>query len=132
MPYVTVPRDLSKVKNKVVLGLTKRQLLSVLAAGALCIPLYLLLFTLGELAIYIAVLPAVPCFIFGFYAAKDGRPLENVLKCYIDARYRRPRHRPYRTQNAYRQLMYMQLIQEVMDDAQQEQAGADINTEWDD
>ena len=38
MPYVPVPKDLSRVKNKVALNLTKRQLLCFSAAAAVGIP----------------------------------------------------------------------------------------------
>ena len=41
MPYVPVPKDLSRVKNKVALNLTKRQLISFTLAGAVGIPFYL-------------------------------------------------------------------------------------------
>ncbi|MEG1687141.1 MAG: PrgI family protein [Angelakisella sp.] len=114
MPYVTVPRDLSKIKNKIALGLTKRQLLAIIAAGGISIPLYLLLMQpLGDLALYVAILPAVPCFLFGFYRGSDGRPLEQVLGNYIKVRYRLPRVRPYQIQNIYASLAVMQQIQEV-------------------
>lgn len=129
MPYVEVPRDLSTVKNKIAMGLTKRQLLSILAAGVLCLPVYFLFQSLGKLAIYIAVLPAIPCFMVGFYTAKDGRPLEKVLLNYIEAQYRRPRRRPYQTKNIYTQLAWQAQITEVINS--ESQSGNNVNdTEW--
>lgn len=115
MPYVTVPGDLSKVKNKVAMGMTLRQLLAVAVAGAVCVPIYLLAMKpLGDLAIYIAVIPSIPCFFVGFYKAKDGRSFETVMANYIKVRHRHPRVRPYQTQNIYASLAAMQQIQEVV------------------
>ena len=42
MPYVQVPKDLSKVKTKLALNLTKRQLVCFSGAAAVGIPVYLL------------------------------------------------------------------------------------------
>ena len=42
MAYVTVPKDLTKVKTKVALNLTKRQLIFFSLAAVVGVPLYLL------------------------------------------------------------------------------------------
>lgn len=42
MPYVQVPKDLSKVKTKLAFNLTKRQLICFSGAAAVGIPAYLL------------------------------------------------------------------------------------------
>ena len=47
MAYVTVPKDLTKVKSKVVFGLTKRQLICFGGALAFRQPEYYLGFDLG-------------------------------------------------------------------------------------
>ena len=41
MPYVPVPKDLSRVKNKIAFNLTRRQLVCFALAGAVGIPFYL-------------------------------------------------------------------------------------------
>lgn len=43
MAYVTVPKDLTRVKSKVVLGLTKRQLICFGGALLIGVPLFLLI-----------------------------------------------------------------------------------------
>ena len=43
MAYVTVPKDLTRVKSKVVLGLTKRQLICFGGALLVGVPLFLLI-----------------------------------------------------------------------------------------
>ena len=42
MAYVTVPKDLTKVKSKVVFGLTKRQLICFSLAALVGLPVYFL------------------------------------------------------------------------------------------
>lgn len=42
MAYVTIPKDLSKVKNKVFLNLTKRQLICMGFAASIGVPFYFL------------------------------------------------------------------------------------------
>ena len=42
MAFVSVPKDLTKVKNKVVLNLTKRQLICLVIAAAVGLPFYFL------------------------------------------------------------------------------------------
>lgn len=43
MAYVTVPKDLTKVKSKVALNLTKRQLVCFGAAAVVGVPLFFLI-----------------------------------------------------------------------------------------
>ena len=43
MAYVTVPKDLTRVKSKIVFGLTKRQLICFGGALLVGVPLYFLL-----------------------------------------------------------------------------------------
>ena len=43
MAYVTVPKDLTKVKSKVMFGLTKRQLVCFGTAALIGVPLFFLL-----------------------------------------------------------------------------------------
>ena len=40
MAYVTIPKDLTKVKSKVLFGLTKRQLICFGAAALIGVPLF--------------------------------------------------------------------------------------------
>ncbi len=81
MAYVPVPKDLSKVKTKVVLNLTKRQLLCFAAALVVGLPLFFLLkgATGTSLAAFAMILVMLPCFLFAMYE-KHGQPLETVIK----------------------------------------------------
>ena len=102
MAYVTIPKDLSKVKNKVFLNLTKRQLVCFGIAAAVGIPTYLLArSTIGNTgAMFLMMAVALPAFLLAMYE-KDGLPLEKVVGNIIRARFLRPGIRPYQTQNIY-------------------------------
>lgn len=105
MAYVQVPKDLTKVKQKVVFNLTKRQLLCFSLAGAVGVPFYLL--TKGVLGTTISaslmVLILLPFFMFAMYE-KDGRPLEKILKDIYIQKYKRPGVRMYKTKNIYSEV----------------------------
>ena len=65
MAYVTVPKDLTKIKSKVMFNLTKRQLLCFGAAVAIGLPLFFLTkdsagTTTAALCMVLAMLPHVP------------------------------------------------------------------------
>ena len=46
----------------------------------------------------------LPAFFLGMYE-KNGQPLEKVLSHYVQARFLRPKIRPYQTTNSYALLM---------------------------
>lgn len=102
MAYVPVPKDLSKVKTKVVLNLTKRQLLCFAAALIVGLPLFFLLkgATGTSLAAFAMILVMLPCFLFAMYE-KHGQPLETVIKNIVQTKFVRPKERPYQTNNFY-------------------------------
>lgn len=106
MPFVPVPKDLTKVKTKVAFNLTKRQLVTFGLGGLVGIPAYL--FTRGSIGNESAALLMIglmlPFFAFGIYE-KDGQPLEKVLKNFVNVSFLRPPGRPYRTDNGYAALM---------------------------
>lgn len=101
MPFVPVPKDLSKVKTKVALNLTKRQLICFGAAALIGIPAYLLSRkALGtESAMLLMIGLMLPMFFLAMYE-KDGQPAEKILRNILRTRFW-PGKRPYRTQNLY-------------------------------
>lgn len=102
MAYVSVPKDLTKVKNKVAFNLTKRQIICLGVAAAIGLPFYFL--TKGAIGNSNAatgmVLLMLPAFLFAMYE-KDGMPLEKVLMNIITVRFLRPGIRRYETENLY-------------------------------
>ena len=115
MAYVTVPKDLTKVKSKVVFGLTKRQLICFGGALLVGVPLFFLI--RGRVptsaAALIMVFAMLPGFLLALYE-KHGQPLEVVVMQMIQCCFLRPKERPYQTNNAYAALMRQhQMEQEV-------------------
>ena len=102
MAYVTVPKDLSKVKTKVAFNLTKRQIICLGAALLVGLPFFFLLkdsagTTLAAMAMIVVMLP---CFLFAMYE-RHGQPLGVVIKNVIQTKFIRPKERPYQTENFY-------------------------------
>jgi hypothetical protein len=102
MAFVSVPKDLTKVKNKIVFNLTKRQLICLGVAAALGLPFYFL--TRGYIGTSNAAtgmcLLMLPAFLFAMYE-KDGLPLEKVLWNVITVKLLRPSIRKYMIENLY-------------------------------
>lgn len=102
MAYVPVPKDLTKVKTKVALNLTKRQLICFSAALLIGLPLFFLLKDSAgtSLAAFVMILVMLPCFLIAMYE-KHGQPLEVVARNMIQTKFVRPKERPYQTENRY-------------------------------
>lgn len=100
-----MPKDLNRVKTKVLFNLTKRQLICIGIAAAIGIPFYFL--TRGFLGTSNAatgmVLLMLPAFLFAMYE-KDGMPLEKVLFNVIRTKILYDGIRLYKTQNFYAEL----------------------------
>lgn len=104
--YIPVPRDLTRVKSKVLFNLTKRQLLCFGAAALVGVPSFFLLKRTGNvsLAALGMIVIMLPLFFLAMYE-KDGQPLEVVMKHFIQSKFIRPKIRPYQTDNYYGALM---------------------------
>ena len=102
MAYVSVPKDLTKVKSKVLFNLTKRQLLCFGAAALMGVPLFFLLKgSIGtSAASMVMIVFMLPGFLFGVYE-KHGQPLEVIGRNIIQSCFLRPKERPYQTNNLY-------------------------------
>ncbi len=102
---VDVPKDLSGIKTKVALNLTKRQLICFGSAAVMGVPLYLLTKgTIGtEAAAVIMITVMLPFFFFAMYE-KDGMHAEEILKLMIRHRYLTPGIRRYKSENRYLKL----------------------------
>jgi len=100
--FTSVPKDLDKIKSKVALNMTKRQLICFGTAAAIGIPTYL--FTRGAIGNTAAVLLMMgimaPLFILAMYE-KDGLPAEKLIRNYIRAKFFWPGVRPFRVRNFY-------------------------------
>lgn len=103
MAYVNVPNDLSKIKTKLALNLTRRRSTGAGGGAALVgIPAFLLtrsaIGNTGAMFLMLAVM--LPAFFLAMYE-RDGQPFEKVVRNIVRARFLRPGVRPYRTENMY-------------------------------
>ena len=102
MAYVSVPKDLTKVKSKVMFNLTKRQVVCLGIAAALGLPFYFL--TKDHIGTSNAaagmVLVMLPAFFFAMYE-KDGLPFEKILMNMARVKLLRPAIRRYEVENLY-------------------------------
>ena len=79
MAYVSVPKDLTRVKNKVVFNMTRRQIICFGTAGLIGIPFY----------------------IFSRNVMGNGNAMVGMVLQMITVKYKRPQVRPYETVNLY-------------------------------
>ena len=102
MAYVSVPKDLSKIRSKVLFNLTKRQIICFGSGALLGVPLFFLFKgAIGTSpAAMLMMVVMLPAFLLGMYE-KNGQPLEFVLKNIYAVCFQRPKVRPYRTNNFY-------------------------------
>lgn len=101
MAYVNVPKDLTKVKTKVALNLTKRQLIGFTIAGLIGFPVYLMVKKVlpNDLSMLIMIGVSFPI-IFATLYEKDGIYFEKYLKYVIDKK-RQTSIRIYKTECIY-------------------------------
>lgn len=104
--YISVPRDLTKVKSKVMFNLTKRQLICFSVAALIGVPSFFLLKKIGSasMAAMGMMVIMMPLFFLAMYE-RNGQPLEVYLDHFIQANFKRPKVRPYQTNNYYAALM---------------------------
>ncbi len=105
MAYVTIPKDLTKVKSKVLFGLTKRQLICFGAAVLIGVPLFFLLRDQvnPSTATVCMIVVMLPLFLLAMYE-RNGQPLEVIAGQIIQTMFLRPKERPYQTDNFYSAL----------------------------
>ena len=128
--YVSVPRDLTRVKTKILFNLTQRQLICFGAAAVIGVPVFFWVKGFGNvsLAALTMMIVMMPLFFLALYE-KDGQPLEVIAGYFIQAKFIRPKVRPYQTNNYYDALMRQdQLEKEVARIVFQKEA-ADTRTE---
>jgi glucan phosphoethanolaminetransferase (alkaline phosphatase superfamily) len=125
MAFVPVPKDLNRVKTKVMFNLTKRQLVCFSLAAAVGVPIFFLTKPSVGLstAAMLMVVIMIP-FIFMAIYEKDGQPAEKILSHVVKSMFLRDRVRPYRTNNLYAYIQQQIKEQEEMQIEQQHKGKA--------
>ena len=114
--FISVPRDLSRVKSKILFNLTKRQLLCFGTAAAIGLPSFFALKTVANTSVASLgmILIMLPMFLLAMYE-RDGQPLEVFAKHFIETKFIRPKIRPYQTNNYYDALMRTSAAEKEVD-----------------
>lgn len=102
---VDVPKNLSGIKTKVALNLTKRQLICFSIAAVTGIPLYLgTRNILGkDISAILMIAVMTPLFLLAMYE-RNGKPAEKILSQMIRQRFLTPGIRRYKSENLFRNL----------------------------
>ena len=102
MAFVSVPRDLSKIKSRLAFNMSKRQLICFGTAAVIGVPTYIFTrTTLGNTGAALLMIGLMLPFFFIAMYEKDGQPAEIVLRNYIRTKIYWPGTRSYRTENLY-------------------------------
>lgn len=106
MGKVPVPRNVIGMKVKFLFGLTKRQVICFGSGILVGLPFFLLIKKAlpANIAALLMIAVMLPFFLFAMYE-KNGQPLEQVLRQFIQHRFVRPSIRKYRTDNVYAQIV---------------------------
>ncbi len=115
--YISVTRDLTKVKSKVMFNLTKRQLICFGAAALIGVPSFFLIKEISKVntAVMAMMFIMMPFFFLAMYE-KNGQPLEVILSHMIQAIFIRPKIRPYKTDNYYAALVRQAQAEKEVDE----------------
>ncbi len=124
MAFVPVPKDLNRVKTKVMFNLTKRQLICFSVAAAVGVPIFFLAKAHLDLstAAMLMVVIMLPFIFFALYE-KDGQPAEKYLYHIVQSMFIRDKVRPYRTNNLYAEIQQKIKEQEELQLEQQHSKG---------
>ena len=103
MAYVSVPKDMTEVKTRLIMNLTKRQVVCFGAAAAIGAPLFLIFKgVMGNTGAMVLMIAAViPAFFFAIYSKDGVIPAERFLLLVLRQKLFYPKIRVYRTENMY-------------------------------
>lgn len=125
MAFVPVPKDLNRVKTKVMFNLTKRQIVCFSIAAAVGVPVYFIAkphigISSAAMLMVVLMLP----FVFLAIYEKDGQPAEKYIGHIVRSMILRDRVRPYRTSNLYAVIQQEIKEQEELHEQQQKKTAA--------
>lgn len=102
MPFVQIPKDLSKIRTKIAFGLGKRQLICFGSGAVIGLPAYFFIRNIigNTFALVLMIIIMSPLFLLGIYE-KDGQPAEKVVINFLRLRLYYKGIRLYKTENFY-------------------------------
>lgn len=104
MIAVRIPEEIRKYKEKIVFGLTARQLICTLAALFICVPLYWVgrKYIMEDILAWLIIAVAVPLESIGFIKI-NGMPMEKFAVAAFKFEFLYPRRRKFKTDNVWRE-----------------------------
>lgn len=115
MAYVSIPKDLSRVKSKFLFNLTKRQVVCFGLGALTGVPAFFL--AKDALGVSPSVLLMMLFFLLAMFE-RHGQPLEVLIRHFIQARFVRPRIRVWQNDNFYktidRSIRNQQEVQKIL------------------
>ena len=115
--YISAPRDFSKVKSKVFFNLTKRQIICFSLGAMIGVPTFFLIKRFGNVTVATLgmMISMMPLFFLAMYE-KNEQPLEVYIEHFIEATFKRPKIRPYKSENYYALLAQLAGQEREMND----------------
>lgn len=119
MAYVSIPKDLSRVKSKFLFNLTKRQVVCFRLGALIGVPAFFLAKdALGvSPSVLLMMLLMLPFFLLAMFE-RHGQPLEVLIRHFIQARFVRPSIRVWQNDNFYktidRSIRNQQEVQKIL------------------
>lgn len=100
-----IPKEIKDFKEKLVFGLTARQLIATILTLIICVPTYIFgrPYLGDDLASWICIIVAFPTVAIGFYK-KNGMNFEQYLKAIFRFNVIVPNTRKYKIENFFEQL----------------------------
>ena len=127
---VAVPKDLSGIKTKVAMNLTKRQLICFGSAAAVGVPFYFVakgvIGTQATALIMVALM--LPFFFLAMYE-KDGVPAEKIVYFMLRQKILTPGIRPYKSENLYKKLEEREKLKKEVRYLEEKAAGQQCQAE---
>lgn len=117
MAYINMTKDFSEMPKIIPgIGLTKRQVIVLIAGAGISLPMFFLLKPYLEITYRVTVMAAIalPIFLLVLHK-KDGMYMEVHIRYFIETHFIRNTERPYQTQNMYALLMEEKRIEEEVE-----------------
>ncbi len=117
MAYINMTKDFSEMPKIIPgIGLTKRQVIALIAGAGISLPMFFLLKPYLEITYRVTVMAAIalPIFLLVLHK-KDGMYMEVHIRYFIETHFIRNTERQYQTQNMYALLMEEKRIEEEVE-----------------
>lgn len=100
-----IPKEIKEFKEKIVFGLTLRQLIATILTFMICVPTYIFgrPYLGDDIASWVCILVGVPTIAFGFFKI-NGMVFEQYAYAIIKSTLLVPTHRKYKTENFFEEL----------------------------